>query len=423
MYLGCRDATVRPRGSHVGIDGVPGTLVKPMRWSTSARPLRAIAAALIAASFAASACGQTVGPSTARTSRPGRGSVGRLGGGGAGGGFGSRQSPQGPPFGGGAPSPAPPVVQTNGALPLGTFELTAIGSDVNIGCETGEQCKGFQVSCPDVRQPAHGILGIGAPTGTARGVAVLFSGGLGTSWWGVEDRRLQASFLGDLHQHGIETVEVRWTDPWLFSSSGEQVGPAALSCRPATATKWIRDNIYASLGAHPALGACGFCIAGDSGGASQVAYTLADFGLAGILNAVFPVSGPPHAGLAAGCLPNAGEHFAYTAGFSAPIIDGSYGFFNGGPCQSHDAAWKTRWDQDAIDTGGRAFSYPSTRVVFIFGANDDSVAPPHGKLYLAKLQADRSPLVSSETVPGMGHLVGNSESGLNALAQAFLGAA
>jgi hypothetical protein len=328
----------------------------------------------------------------------------------------SRQPAQ--PSGGSSGSVPPSGGATGGtALPLGTFSATAAGGR----CPSGEHCQGFQVACPGVRQPASGTLAIGDQTGTPRGLVVFFSGGKGTGFLGTEDPSAMAGFLSGLHQSGLKTVRVAWQSPWLFSSPGEQIGPTLLGCRPATAVKWVHDNLYAPLGVHPSVGACGFCVAGDSGGSSEAAFPLVDYGLEGIINAAVLIAGPVHTGLAPGCLHqgSSASGLWYT-GFSAPIIDGSYGFFSGGPCQSHDPAYTSKWQADSMDTGGRDFAYPTTRVVFIFGANDSSAGPPHGRLLLAKLQFAKTPMASAETVTGMGHLVANSASGLSALRAALL---
>jgi hypothetical protein len=308
--------------------------------------------------------------------------------------------------------PPPPTGPTSGGgntRQLGTFRTAS----VNGSCQRGLTCQGFEVTCPGVRAPAQGLLGT-SNASSPHGVVVFFSGGLGTSWWGTTNEAAAGSILSSLNQRGLTVVLVRWLDPWLFASAGEAAGPAALGCRPATATRWIHDNIYAGLGLHPALGSCGFCITGDSGGASQVSYALTDYGLASIVNAAVIASGPPHAGIAPGCLHQQGDADLWFTSFSGPIIDGSYGFFHGGPCESHDPSWAVRWQADSLDTGGGAFRFPDTRITFLFGADDSSEGPPHGRLYVAKLQAAGSPYVSVQTVAGMGHVIGNSQTGLQA---------
>ena len=197
------------------------------------------------------------------------------------------------------PSPSSAV---SGPWTLGTFvPLTGGVGD----CPAGYLCSNFKVTaCPNVSLDASGELAQASPTsGTPKGVAVFFSGGLGDTWWktGVG---IAADLLTRLHeQDGLVVVQVRWIDSWLKAASGEDAGSAHLACRPATVVKWVHDTIYAPLGLTPALGQCGFCITGNSGGASQVSYALSNFGLDTILNAVIPTGGPPHAAQYKGCLP------------------------------------------------------------------------------------------------------------------------
>jgi len=92
-----------------------------------------------------------------------------------------------------------------------------------------------------------------------------------------------------------------------------------------------------------------------------------------------------------------------------------------GRAESHDPSWAARWQADSLDTGSGSFRFSDTRIIFLFGADDQSEGPPHGKLYLAKLQAAGSPYVSAQTVGGMGHLIENSDPGLQAEQSSLLG--
>jgi hypothetical protein len=268
-------------------------------------------------------------------------------------------------------------------------------------------------------------MAIGDASGSPQGVVVFFGGGRGTGFSGTSNQDAMTAMLEDLHREGLATVRVAWKSPWLFSAPGEQIGPRPLGCRPATMVKWVHDNLYQQIGADPALGECGLCIVGDSGGASQVVYPLVDYGLDSMIDTAVPISGPVHTGLAAGCLhDDSGDRALwYSAGFSAPIIDGAYGFFNGGPCQSHDPSWAERWEADSIDAAGRDFHFPNTRVVILFGSKDGSSGPPHGELFFDRLRSAETPFASVETVQGMGHLFSNSPQGLEAVRNVLLGSA
>jgi hypothetical protein len=169
------------------------------------------------------------------------------------------------------------------------------------------------------------------------------------------------------------------------------------------------------------VGQCGFCLSGNSGGASQVAYALSRYGLRGIVNGLFPTSGPPHAALAKGCLPStAPAKYWYNTG-DAAIIDLSYGYRRGGgPCSRHDAAFVGHWNRDSVDSSSGQFYYPKTRVEVIFGAQDPSVAVGHGRAYVSRLKKAHSPYVSVKVVGGMSHEITSAHTGLNVLWTAIM---
>ena len=217
-------------------------------------------------------------------------------------------------------------------------------------------------------------------------------------------------------------IDVPWKDSWLRAAPGEEVGPARLACRPATVVKWVHDNVYSRLGAQPlAVGRCGFCIAGDSGGASQVAYPLSHYGLSNIVNAAIMVSGPVHTGLAPGCLQDPGQRGLWYTGRSGPVIDESYGFLDqNGPCVRHDASFTKQWDAAGLDTSGSNYDYPNTRVIFIFGGQDQSPGPPHGDLFVHALQQAGSPRVTVKDVPSMGHFDANAAAGMDTVGNEVL---
>src|SRR5712692_5680271 len=223
-----------------------------------------------------------------------------------------------------APSPSSqgsslPTRPTGGKFPLGTFTLVS-GSP---SCPAGQSCSiEFKVSCPDVQRPASGTLQVMAPGGSPRGMVMVFIGGLGTGF--AQTEGVNPQFLHDLVGQGFEVVVDLWTDSWLQSASGEQVGSARLGCRPATAIDWTYTNMYRKLGVgKKAVGVCGFCLTGNSGGSSQIAYALSLYGMGSIVNAAVMSGGPPHAAIAKGCLQQSG--YAYDPR-SSDILDYSWGF-------------------------------------------------------------------------------------------------
>lgn len=338
-------------------------------------------------------------------------------------------------------------------LPLGTVYLEGI---VPPGSEHAlvDEHVTFTVSCPDVRDDARGILGITRPEGSARGVVMLFSGGLGTGWWAGENQ-LVADFFRRLGDAGLTIVMVRWIDSWMVSAPGESVGAARLACRVASVVDWVHANLYdraprvtkepGSPG-RPSL--CGFCISGFSGGSSQVLYALAYYGLDRILDGVVPTGALPHAGQYISC-----QRFPGTFGYEnwyttlhIQILDASYGFglpvppfgnpntsppFGSGPCATNDSLFIPRWIADSIDTGGNDYFHPTTAIQFIWGEQDNAPSGAPGVAnapwvayayrYLARLLCEGSPYVTTQLVPNTPHAVQSTAEGLATIAHALLG--
>jgi pimeloyl-ACP methyl ester carboxylesterase len=312
------------------------------------------------------------------------------------------------------------------SLPVGSLVLT---DDVPGGganqCD-GESCQGIEVACDGVA-PARGALWIQPPpSGPTRGVVVLFSGGDGRSWWVGEDSEGAASpasarTLEMINEAGIEVIQVRWDGGWVSAGPGDAAGLAAAACRPATVVEWVHENRWESLGLAAEPGACGFCVAGSSGGASQAAYALSHYGLDTMVDALVLASGPPHAALAKGCSndPALADYRYVSRNFAS--IDPAYGADgrNDGPCGQGDPNFAARFERDGVDTGGTDYVYESTRVHVILGSEDPTTAPVHAQDYLAKLRAAGSPTVEVEVVEGMAHGVTGTPRSVDAFVAAI----
>jgi len=300
-----------------------------------------------------------------------------------------------------APGPPAPDPGEGAARPLGT--VTA--SDDGTTCLPGAaRCVAFSVACPGLSTDAVGELDV-RPAAQPRGVVVLFTGSNGGRWWADEGRG-DLDYLAGLGRDGLITVQVRWKrGSWLDAAPGEEAGTAAVACRPATVIRWVHDEVYAPLGLTPAPLTCGFCVTGNSGGASQVTYPLAYYGLEAILDVVVATAGPPHAALAAGCLRRPGEEALwYDENTANGRIDDSFGFAPGtGPCARRDASYVDRWRAESIDTGGNDYYYPDTLVQFFFGTRDETGAVPHGQTYVDALRTAGSPHVATEVLEGVPH--------------------
>jgi hypothetical protein len=273
--------------------------------------------------------------------------------------------------------------------------------------------------------------------GQPQGLLVFLSGGGGNKLWSEAAKldlqysgskqknedpvaaRLAGDMLQTFRDHGFMTVQVVWRAGWLAAPKGDPVGPAHLACRSASLIQWLHDTYYLPMGASPAPLQCGFCLTGNSGGASQIAYSLAFYGLGDIVDAVVETGGPPHAALDKVCLNEPG--FGYSLTLDS-VLDISYGFYRPqiGPCQKHDPTWAATWKRDGADTGGSTYSYPNTRVLLVLGQLDETEVGPHQMAYLAKLREAGSPHVEQVTIPNMTHAITASKDGLSHITDWFL---
>lgn len=265
----------------------------------------------------------------------------------------------------------------------------------------------------------NGFVVVANPTGPPRGVVLFTTGGSGMGW--AFRARSREALLDQLLADGFRVVQLAWETNWLESSPANEAGTARLGCRPATVVRWVYDQHCAPLGiARSSDGRCGFCISGNSGGATQSSYPLSHYGLKGILDAVIPIGGPPHAALAKACLRRPGEEAFWFADDTRNFIDRGFGYFEGsGPCFRRDAAFAPRWNQASVATGGTDYFDPNTRIHILLGARD---VPMHGQAgdYAARLRAERTTRVIVEMVPNTGHAVAGTEEGQAAIRSAIL---
>jgi len=264
-------------------------------------------------------------------------------------------------------------------------------------CPAGDACMQVVVRCAGT-PPVRGYVAIGAPTAPVRGVLVMFTGARGQNYWGVEDETV----VDDLQAEGFEVDRVAWPDGWGELAQGP-TGSDIAGCRPSTITKWLHDTRYVPLGLSGAVGECGFCVGGNSGGSTQAAYGLSEYGLDKIVDAAVLTSGPALAALAEGCL-GVPAQYSFDAA-SRGQVDKSYGssLASGNPCTNKNPAWEAIWREDSIVDGANDLVHPTTRLDFIQGGLDTSSTPPGVDLYIDRLTAAGSPLLSKTVYPNAGH--------------------
>lgn len=144
------------------------------------------------------------------------------------------------------------------------------------------------------------------PTGTtSKGLIILLSGDGGTNFFnfphGGDTGVAGESYAGDYYHSGVNpsytVAQVAWLSRWNDNSNDPPIKSLVdEACRPYYLMKYINDN-FSQAGPT--------CAQGHSGGASEIAYSLAFYGAdrhsGGYLDTVLFTSGPPESDIKAGC--------------------------------------------------------------------------------------------------------------------------
>ena len=181
----------------------------------------------------------------------------------------------------------------------------------------------------------------------------------------------------------------------------------------------MHDNQYRPLGLGDPADRCGFCLTGNSGGASAIAYAVTRYGLSNIVGRVVPTGGPPHAALAKGCMRTSGQQAYWFEAGNAANIDSSYGYASNGPCVLNQPTFQNRWLADSVDAPAANSRMTHLSVVLILGAADTTVAPSHARDWAALLDSQGTKVTVVE-VPGMGHDNSGDPGGQRALRDALM---
>ena len=252
-------------------------------------------------------------------------------------------------------------------LPLGTVD--AAPTACLAGSGAGTQCVRLTVACPVIPM-ASAVLRITRPASPAAelGTILLSTGGAGTFFNGMSP--LGAQMVRALIAEGTATVEIAWDLPGIWGGPR----PRTLACRYATAARWVYENLHQGGAARL------FVAQGTSGGAAQVAFGLAHYGLSDIIALANLGGGPPGCPL---CSPD-GQHFP------EPLLPGPPPSVNRVP----------------------QLVYPTTVVRFFLGANEPTPAiiADANAFYDAVLPLDKSMTI----VPGTAHDIEGTEAGVRA---------
>ena len=306
-----------------------------------------------------------------------------------------------------------PAVATDADAPDAPNEevVRPLGSVTLVGACTPEveapldaTCVEVTVQCPNVPDLNARLTRVPGRTNTHRGLVVLGSGGGGVGSYGFE-------IINRLADLGFSTVERRWVTSWLDSEHGM----LSAACRYATLITWLEE---------PA-GDAPFCVTGNSGGASEIAYALAHFGRDEIIDLAVPTAGPPMGQMHLSCgnpaswQPSCDELFSpdicaagpRECGYDDSAMSRIDAAFAGSPCASYDAQSEGLLAGESVVAPSGRYDYPSTLVYFLFGAQDCSSAVPQGYLYYDVIASKKE----AATVDA-GHAVPASLEGMSAIA-------
>jgi hypothetical protein len=268
---------------------------------------------------------------------------------------------------------------SNGNLPRTTCHLLSV------------ECSGIPDRMVEVRvsEPPGGV--------TLLGTVMFGTGGGGGSHYEQDSEAL--AMLQRLQAAGFRIVQRQW-----FGAQGWIEGPggfAALSCRYASVATWVYETI------HVFDQSAGFCVTGNSGGASEVAYALARWNRGVIFDLAVPTGGPPMGRIDRGCLDGADAGWLAEC---AALVPGGASTCTGGPaceyaagarmlidsaytpqthCADVDQGFRSTFLDDSAAGPGAALDYPSTRVHFLFGDSDCTEAVPLGLAYAAEITSEK----------------------------------
>jgi hypothetical protein len=223
--------------------------------------------------------------------------------------------------------------------------------------------------------------------------------------------------MDELEAAGFRTVQVIWDASWWYGAQNQLEGHAKLACRAATVSRWIYDNIHESPDMR-------YCATGHSNGASEVAYAIAQYGLADIFDAVLFESGPNWARIDYGCIEDSSDPktqaLFYQEFGGRMIINQGLGLGSQGACVDQEESFRP-WFEEASLAFDAAwpYSYPNTRLAFVFGENDLSTTAVHGLYYYTTVVGAGSPMVSVQVAADTDHWLADTPQGTAAIRRAL----
>ncbi len=269
------------------------------------------------------------------------------------------------------------------------------------------------VSCPQLQQSDTAILKVGDGTGGSQGTILFYAGFTGMYFW-EENGAEAARILGELRQAGYRTVQMKWQHNWFLAASGQLEGFGRLACRPATVARWVYDNLR--------VDAAPFCATGHSNGASELAYTMTQYGVGDLFAAALFESGPNWARVDSACLFSNATASLFQGASDRGLIDLAFGYPNNGtgPCARRDPNFQPVFGEASIAFGSWQYVFPQTVVWSVFGGQDTSSTAIHGRYFYQFLLDAGSPQLHTETLSSAGHFVSANAAGANLIRDMML---
>jgi hypothetical protein len=287
------------------------------------------------------------------------------------------------------------TVTDSAAPPTQVLSLTGTGTDPTgsvassvVTCPTGGSatCYSLSITCPNVTED-QATVKVEAPAGSPVGTILLGTAGGGNVFYDSEST-YGPTVVTNLLNAGFTVAQVAFTESdngWLQGPGG----PRALACRYVSAAQWVYANVHVGGSTAP------FCLHGDSGGAAQISYGMAHFGLDSIVSMAEIASGPPMGRVDHGCLcdqpavsttpttcPNAQPVKECYETSPSALLDAAYG---NTACSSRDTSYAMTFLNDSVASPDANYSYPHTDLHFLFGGMDQSSAVPLGLDYATQV--------------------------------------
>jgi len=301
----------------------------------------------------------------------------------------------------------------------------------------GQECYEVQVNCQQISRSEGAIIKVGERTSQSdKGTILFFTGWIGDYYWedavetavtnrliDIEDHnRVSAvnnnnEILNNLRMNGFRTVQLKWDRNWFEAEPGKVEGMARLACKPASAAKWVFDNIHKQNENQP------YCATGHSNGASQVSYSLSHYGLVNLFRTVVLEGGPNMSYVEHACIhDNQDFQDIHADQDERNTFDWSFGFPNdgSGPCAQKNIAYQDDFKEASLISYKGDYFFPETSIIFIIGGDDTTTTAAQGAYFYKKLEQMGTPNTSWEEIPGAPHFVTSTTEGAQAMQQALL---